>query len=974
VNAQRWEEIQASFDELVELNASNRAARLQMLASSDPDLHRALESLLKADAAASADLRVIDTAFLLQSDRGPDPLGLTGRTISHFDLREALGAGGMGVVYRAHDTRLGRVVALKFLFPHYNLDASAKARFLREAHAAAALDHPNLCIVHEVGTSDEGWLFLAMALYQGETLRARLTRDGPMPVGDALEIARQIAEGLQAAHAAGIVHRDLKPGNVMLLPDGTVRILDFGLAKARDQSLSEAGVRFGTVSYMSPEQIRGENVDGRADLWALGVVLYEMLTGRKPFAGDEEVAIAHAILHDEPAPPSAHRKDLSAAVDGLVLRLLQKDPAERYASAADVLHDLARTGTLANGITGPPTAVVARAMAEKRRPQDRSSRRLRQMLYGVSALAILLTTILVWGWMHPAPAKQVARYSYVFDSAEAIIQPVGMFWGRLALSPDGSRLAYVGGPRAQIMVRQRNQLHATPIPETEGAENPFFSPDGQQVGFLTDGSKLQIASLNGGPLITVTDSLVGVAGASWAEDGFIYIDGKNDEPLLRVEAKAGGVPKRLTVFDTASREGDHSWPDVLPNGKGILITIGVKDAVRSIGVVDVSSGKHHVILNNAVYARYSRSGHLLYVRPDRTLMVVPFDQNAMKITGEPTVLDQGLRVTPSSTVDLAVSDNGTLLYTRGSGTGKQELVWVTRDGKAQPVDPDWQGTFSDPSLAPDGRRLAVTLLPNVSYDSIARTKNIWIKRLDRGPSIKLTLDRMTSSSAAWTPDGRSVTFTSNKTGSFDLWTERADGSTQAAVQLDEKRGLFSPRWSPDGKWLVFRTDFFETGAGDILGIRPGIDAAAVPLVATRFTEVAPAISPDGRWLAYTSNESGEYRIYVVPFPNTAATKWAVSTRGGTEPLWSHSGKELFYRDVAGNLVAVEVQSTPTFALGRSTVLFPAAAYYSFARGLEYAVAPDDRRFLMIRQVAGGPPDELIVVDNWFEELKSKSRK
>src|ERR1700674_4912145 len=340
MNAQRWEEIQAGFDEIVALNASNRAARLEMLASSDPDLHRALELLLNADASASADLRLIDTAFLLQSDRQPDPLGLTGRTISHFDLREALGAGGMGVVYRADDTRLRRAVALKFLLPYYSLDASAKARFLREAHAAAALDHPNLCTVYEVGTSDEGWLFLAMALYEGETLRARLTRDGPILVREALEIARQITEGLQAAHAAGIVHRDLKPGNVMLLPDGTVRILDFGLAKARDQSLSETGVRFGTVSYMSPEQIRGGNVDGRSDLWALGVVLYEMLTGQKPFGGDEEVAIAHAILHDEPELPSTHRRDISAALEGIVLRLLQKDRAKRNAAAAELLRDL----------------------------------------------------------------------------------------------------------------------------------------------------------------------------------------------------------------------------------------------------------------------------------------------------------------------------------------------------------------------------------------------------------------------------------------------------------------------------------------------------------------------------------------------------------------------------------------------------------------------------------------------------------
>src|SRR5690349_10178098 len=361
MNAQRWEEIQIRFAELVELDVPRRNARLALLASSDPELHRALESLLQADATANAQLAPLDTAFLPQTGVQPDPLGLTGRTISHFSLGEPLGSGGMGVVYRADDTRLHRVVALKFLLPHYNLDTSAKARFLREAHAAAALDHPNLCTIHEIGTSEEGWLFLAMALYPGETLRARLSRDGPVGVRESLEIARQIAEGLQAAHAAGIVHRDLKPGNVMLLPDGTLRILDFGLAKARDQSRSEAGVRFGTVSYMSPEQVRGGNVDGRSDLWALGVVLYEMLTGRKPFGGDEDVAIAHAILHDDPECPSTNRDDISAAVEYTVGRLLEKQPAMRYADAAELLRDLAQSQTLTEG-TGPRHAAGASVM------------------------------------------------------------------------------------------------------------------------------------------------------------------------------------------------------------------------------------------------------------------------------------------------------------------------------------------------------------------------------------------------------------------------------------------------------------------------------------------------------------------------------------------------------------------------------------------------------------------------------------
>jgi eukaryotic-like serine/threonine-protein kinase len=989
VNAQRWGEVQASFNQLLELNASNRAARLRMMATSDPELHRALESLLKADAAATADLRLIDTAFVRESDRGSDPLGLTGRTISHFNLREALGAGGMGVVYRADDTRLGRVVALKFLFPQYNLDASAKARFLREAHAAAALDHPNLCTIHEVGTSDEGWLFLTMALYQGETLRARLIRDGPIIAREALEIARQIAEGLRAAHAAGIIHRDLKPGNVMLLPDGTVRILDFGLAKARDQSLSETGVRFGTASYMSPEQMRGATVDGRSDLWALGVVLYEMLTGRKPFSADEELAIAHAILHDDPELPSTHRADISAALEGIVVRLLEKEPAKRYADAGELLRDLP-TNVAApafQGLEGVPAHKFS-SRHELTAPVDNPAftlpgtsakavgrnwpTRLRLMLYGVTALAIVVTATLLRGWMRPAPAKQVVRYNYVFDSAEAMMQPIGHFWGRLALSPDGSRLAYVGGPYAQILVRQRNQLHATAISGSDGAQTPFFSPDGQRVGFVTGGSKLQIASLNGGPLITVTDSLIGLAGASWGRDGYIYIDGKDAEPLIRVEARAGAVPERFTALDTALRELDHSWPEVLPNGKGILIAVGFRDAARSIAVVDLRSRGHRVLVHNAVYARYVPTGHLLYVTTDRILMVVSFDQKTMEVTGEPTALVEGVRLSPSSTADLAVSDNGTLLYTRGLGTIRQELVWVTRDGKAQPVDPDWQGTFGEPSLSSDGRRLAVSLLPNGSYDVIGGRNDIWIKELDRGPSIKLTLEENTDSYTAWAPDARSVTFTSNAAGSFDLWTRRVDGSKQAVLQVREKRGAYSPRWSPDGKWLVFRRG--DAAHGDILGYRPGIDTVAVPLLATRFSEIAPAISPDGRWLAYTSNESGQYEVYVVPFPNTAAAKWAVSTRGGTEPLWSHSGKELFYRDVAGNLMAVAVRSAATFSIGRATALFPAGAYFAWANGAQYAVAPDDRRFIMIRRVAGSPPDELIMVDNWFEELEAKSRK
>jgi serine/threonine-protein kinase len=376
-----------------------------------------------------------------------------------------------------------------------------------------------------------------------------------------------------------------------------------------------------------------------------------------------------------------------------------------------------------------------------------------------------------------------------------------------------------------------------------------------------------------------------------------------------------------------------------------------------------------VIVNDGVYARYAKSGYLLYVNTNKTLMVVPFDQNSMKVAGEPTALTEGMRVGLGGSADLAVSGTGTLVYATGTGEGKQELVWVTRDGKEQAVDPDWPGAFIGfPVLSPEGKRVAVA---RVADDE---PWSIWIKRLDRGPSIKLTLDGKESYGPAWTADGRFVTFSSARAkGTVELWTKRADGGAQAVLQLQEKGNLYNARWSPDGKWLLFQTDTASPGAGDIFGIRPGVDTA-VPVVATRFSQMSPALSPNGRWLAYVSNEAGQDEIYVVPFPDTRAGKWQISTGGGTEPLWSHRGSELFYRDASGNLVAVEVNTSPTFSLGRATTLFPAAGFSSLRFTPQYAVSPDDRRFLMIRSLETNTPDKLIVVENWFEELKAKSRR
>ena len=591
------------------------------------------------------------------------------------------------------------------------------------------------------------------------------------------------------------------------------------------------------------------------------------------------------------------------------------------------------------------------------------------MLYGAGGLAVLLFAAMLWGLMRPERSKPVVRYNLALDSSEAIV-PGGSYVGRLALSPDGLLLAYIGGPRTQLLIRPRNELHATAIPGTEGANTPFFSPDGRYIGFLGE-AKVQIVPINGGTPVTVSDSLTGVAGASWGRDGFIYVDGIY--ALVRVEAKAGGVSKFFTVLDTAAGEYDHLWPDALPNGKGVVFTVffreenGVRGRRKSgIAVAEIPSGRHRMILDDAMYARYAASGHLLYVTTNRTLMVVPFDQNSMKVTGDPIALIEGMRLGEIGSADLAVSGAGTLIYGLGAGEGQWEFAWVTRDGKAQVLDPGSEGYFWTPSLSPDGRRLAFAT-PVLR----GRKPHIWVKQLDRGPSIKLSSEPALD--PTWAPDSRSVIYSSIAgSGTFDLWSQRADGSGQAVLKFHTKLNLQDAHLSPDGKWLIFLER--ASGSLDIFGLRPGVDTVAVPLVATKFMETAPALSPNGRFLAYTSNETGDYEIYVVPFPNTATAKWAVSTRGGTEPLWSHSGRELFYRDGSANLVAVEVKPTPTFSLGKSTVLFPIGGFRTHELFPEYNVSPDDRRFLMIRRFVPDAPDKLIVVENWFEELKTKPPK
>ena len=881
----------------------------------------------------------------------------------------------MATVFLAHDEKHDREVAIKIL--HADVAAAVGAeRFLHEIKVTANLQHPHILGLIDSGLISSGDLsgrpYYVMPFFEGDSLRQLLDREQQLSVTNAVRIATEVASALDYAHRHGVIHRDIKPENIMI-HDGSAIVADFGIALAAWQAsgkrLTEPGVSLGTPAYMSPEQATGERIlTPASDIYSLGVVTYEMLSGEPPFSGATTRALVARVMTEEPRSLSESRRTVPPHVAMAVSRALEKVPADRFASANE----------FADALNNPDRILSTRSMVPT---PSGAGRWLRPLLYGAAGLVVLLLITAVWSWKRPAISRQVLRYDLTFDSTEAI-GPGGSYTTRLAISPDGSRWAYIGGPRAQLLIRSRNQLHATAVPATEGTVSPFFSPDGERVGVQTEGG-LRLIPLNGGAPFVVTDPDMGVAGASWGPDGFIYVDGGGIlASLRRVAANPGAKPTWFTALDTANGEIDHTWPDALPNGKGVLFTV-TRNATKTsdtgrtyyIAVADIPSGKHRIIVNDAMYARYAASGHLLYVRTDRTLMVVPFDQESMKVTGEPTALVQGMRLGSFGSADLAVSANGTLVYGTGGSEGKPEFVWVTRDGKSQSLDSTWLGFFHSPSISPDGTRLAVRI--NVDGGS-----SIFVKPLDHGPPVRLTLGS-DDGEPTWARDGRSVTFPSdaggfpglwNKRGFPGLWTKRADGITKSKLEFRGNRGAMAPTWSPDGRWLVFVTFFGQPGAGDIVGIRPGVDTVAIPLVATKYKESAPDISPDGRWLTYTSNESGHDEVYVVPFPNTGTAKWLVSTHGGTEPVWSHSGRELFYRDGDANMVAVPVHGTPTFSQGDAVILFPAAAFRANEVRAQYAVAPDDRRFLMIRSSATTPADKLVVVENWFEELKAKSSK
>ena len=853
-----------------------------------------------------------------------------GTRLGAYHVLGAIGAGGMGEVYRARDAKLNRDVAIKILPDAFAHDIERVARFTREAQTLASLNHPNIAQIYGIIEEDSPAHVhaLVMELVEGEDLSTIIARHaGPgtasspgwnpgaslrpgsgqaapgIPLADALPIARQIAEALEAAHEQGIIHRDLKPANIKIRADGTVKVLDFGLAKALApegasatadamnsptltarlrQGFGEAGTEMGmiigTAAYMAPEQARGKVVDKRADIWAFGVVLYEMLTGHRAIAGEETSDVLAAVLRQD-VDWSTLPSGTPPAIRRLLRRCLEKDPRKRLSSIGDARLELDETEPVV--VTPQPPAPPVRRGPTR---------------WFWPALAGAALLVAAGALLKPAPRPAPAAGHFTIelpDSAPVVTLDIpGINEGPIALAPDGRQLVYVAadGSSTRLYVRAMANLTPRALPGTEGARLPFFSPDGQWVGFFADG-KLKKTPIAGGTPAILADAPLG-CGASWGPSGQIAFAPSDTSGIFLVSDE-GGTPRALTTLDFAAGDNSHRWPQWLPGGRALLVTaIAWSRETSDVVMVDAASGSRRTVLAGADFARYvpaapgARTGHLVFVKAG-ALAAAPFDQAGAERAGAPVVVVEGVR---SGQFDISAS--GTLAYAPGSGAAiDYSLVWVDRTGAAQPLT-DLRRPYEDLHLSPDGRRVALTIEEAGPYSPA----NVWLADTGRGTLTRLTFEGY-SRDPVWTPDGSAVAFGSKRGASeFGIYRQRVDGQAEAELIWASPVPIWpDPQsWSPDGRTLVFSTKAKET-AEDIWTLSLEGSREAKPWLQTPVNEWAGRLSPDGRWIAYNSDESGQPEVYVRPFPGPGG-KWLVSQGGGGfNAIWSRDGRRLHFR-------------------------------------------------------------------------------
>jgi eukaryotic-like serine/threonine-protein kinase len=887
---------------------------------------------------------------------------MIGKTLGHYEITSQLGKGGMGEVYQAKDQKLGRDVAIKVLPEEFAKDADRVARFQREAKLLASLNHPNIAAIHGLEESS-GTNFLVLELIEGETLAVRI-KQGPIPVEEALKLALQIAEALEAAHEKGVIHRDLKPANIKVTPEGKVKVLDFGLAKAyagdrqevnlsNSPTLSDAatqqGIILGTAAYMSPEQARGKSVDMRADIWAFGCVLYEMLTGHAAFSGRDVTEILAAVIRAEPEWKSLPA-NLHWRLREILERCLEKDARDRCSGISDARVEIRKVLADPGGVFAQPKAMVERKSRWKSVPW-----------VAAAIVAVIITGLAVWKYK-PAEPRRVMRFDYDLPEGQ---QFLGGIFPLLAISLDGSQFVYT--TKSGLCLRSLNDDNPRPIAGSEaGAVDMFFSPDGLWIGYCSPDGLLRKIAVSGGAPVTMAKG-VRPFGSRWEADGAIFFT-QGGKGICRLPA-IGANPE---LIQKAAEGQTLIRPQLLPGGKAMLYTLGL--APYKVMVRRLDTGESRELFEGDT-ARYLPTGHIVYALGNN-LFAVPFDADRLQVSGSPASVVEGIHRTAGPQYD--ISDSGTLIYIPQTAAPAQPgstMVWVSRDGKEDKISEP--NLYRNPRISPDGTKVAVS-----AY--IGQNRDIWIADLVHKMTARLTFNSGTDDAPLWTPDGKRIFSNSALEGRAGrLYSRSADGTgREELVPAEDLDFVYPFSWSRDGKNLiVMRGHIFSNLNTDIgmLALEGGRKWRA--LLGEKHNESQPRISPDGQWMAYTSDESGRSQVYARPFPDVDKGKWQVSAGGGDSPLWSPDGRELFYLN-GDAVMKVAVKTDPSFSHETPVALFRGSFVNAVLNSFGnpnfnvWDISPDGKHFLMLKEPASGSsaaagPKKIKIVVNWFEELKQR---
>ncbi|MBL8205847.1 MAG: serine/threonine-protein kinase [Blastocatellia bacterium] len=970
---EQYQRIGALFDEALEQAPEQRSAWLQQACGADLALYSAVEDLLAHhnESEEFLDRPAMHVAANLLAQQ--PAAQLVGQQIGHYQIRSLLGAGGMGQVYQARDTRLDRAVAIKVLPNSFTSDPDRLRRFELEAKATGALNHPNILTIHDTG-AHEGTPYIVTELLEGTELGSLLS-DGPLPLRQALDYARQIAQGLAAAHEKGITHRDLKPANIFVTTEGRIKILDFGLAKLNPVKLvgstdaetvtqtpnTEPGVVMGTVGYMSPEQVRGQAADHRSDIFSFGIILYEMLTGRRAFQGESFAEVMAAIVKDDPLEISAANPQIPLSLAHVTRHCLEKRPERRFQTASDLGFAIEAVAVFSD--SQPQLALMAAPESEPEKPGTTIFKRERLMW---AALSLLLAAGLIATWFFlrkPSAETRVTRLSIPLpkDTGTASSQAPD-----LALSPDGGRLVFsaITGKTRQLWLRSLDSFTTQPLAGTEGADSPFWSPDGNSIAFFADNKLKKIDTRSN--VIEIICPAGSGRGGDWSRDGIILFCAGDGAALSRVDA-AGGKPEVATELDTALGEINHDYPSFLPDGQHYLFHLFGKNH-HGIYVGSLKSKERKLLIPlspdsaNATRAMWSASdsgaGYILYALNRNTLLARAFDPDRLEFQGEPFRVAENVIVSLTGNARFTTAANGTLAYLQNREMDVAKLTWCDRSGKrlseAGTAEP-----WTSFALSPDDA--AVALIRNEPN----RLNSLWQLNLAQGTTTRVVTDTDSANFfPVWSPDGEQLAFASARNSALNLYLKRTTGNAPEERLLETRFQTYPLSWSPDGKVLIYamgdpqtRTDIWALPlSGSVAGERK-----PQPLLQTKFDERAAKVSPDGHWLAYVSDETGTAEIYVTTFPQPGRA-WRISKSGGNNPAWRADGKELFY--LAGRqLMAASVSGSGTeFQSSAPQPLFE-------IEGANYAVSRDGQRFLTSVVTERAPTPPINVALNWTAEVK-----